>query len=527
MIQSRLSAFSPSRRRGTRALLLAGALAGAAACPTRAQKIEVLEERLENGLTLLLVPRHDEPSVAGGWVAHVGSANERPGITGIAHLFEHMMFKGTPTIGTTNYTRDLAIMDEQERIRGAMRAEEAARRQAWRRGDLDDPLGPADHSPRLRELEAAFARLVQEQRAVLVKNEFDRIYRGAGGSGMNAYTTQDATAYFVTVPANKLELFMWMESERLLHPVFREFYAERNVVLEERRMRTEATPLGKYEESLNAMFWEAHPYQWPVIGWPSDLMAISKADADAFYAAGYAPQNITLILVGDFDPAAARALVARYFGRIPRGERPLPDVVTLELPGVAEKRLNAAVDANSQVNIMWKSVPAGHRDGYALRVLGQLLDTRTGRLHKALVRERNLATDCYAMQRGMRWAGVFYAGGEAAAGHTPEEVEAGIYREVERLQQEEAPADELLKVKNNFAANEYRKLTSNGSILMQLLRSEGSGNWREFQEGGAKIQAVTAADVRRVATRYLTRENRTVGLFTRNAAVTAGTPSHD
>src|ERR1700757_1154109 len=143
---------------------------------------------------------------------------------------------------------------------------------------------------------------------------------------MNAFQTADLTAYFVAVPANKLELWMWMESERLLHPVFREFYAERDVVFEERRMRTDSTPLGKFEEEFNAMFWESSPYSWPVVGWPSDIPAISKAQADDFYATFYAPQNLTLILAGDLNIEQAVGLAKRYFERIPRGPKEAPDV---------------------------------------------------------------------------------------------------------------------------------------------------------------------------------------------------------
>src|SRR3989440_5464431 len=232
------------------------ALALLAPCMTWAQKVPVVEKTLANGMKLLLVERHDEPSVAGGWVAHVGSSNERPGITGIAHLFEHMMFKGTPTIGTKNYQKDLEIIAAQERVRDEMRQEEKKMRVAYRHGEIEDLLKPENKSPRYRELEAQFNKLITEQRDILVKNEFDRIYSGAGASSMNAFTSDDMTAYFINVPANKLELWMWMESERILHPVFREFYAERDVVFEERRMRTDSTPLGKFEEEFSAMFWE-------------------------------------------------------------------------------------------------------------------------------------------------------------------------------------------------------------------------------------------------------------------------------
>src|SRR4030095_15566168 len=164
--------------------------------------VPVIEKTLSNGMRLFMVERHDDPSVAGGWVAHVGSANERPGMTGIAHLFEHMMFKGTPTIGTTNYQRDLEIIAAQEKVREQMRAEEGLIRAAYRRGEITDILKPESKTPRYQELEKEFAKLVQDQREIIVKNEFDRIYRTAGGTGMNAFTMQDMTAYFIGVPAN-------------------------------------------------------------------------------------------------------------------------------------------------------------------------------------------------------------------------------------------------------------------------------------------------------------------------------------
>ena len=499
-------------------LILMALLAGTSAL--QAQKVPVVERQLSNGMRLLLVERHDEPSIAGGWVAHVGSSNERPGITGIAHLFEHMMFKGTPTIGTKDYAKDLAIIAEQEKIRDEMRAEERKMRVMYRRGEIDDLLKPENKTPRYRELEKEFSKLIEDQRKILVKNEFDRIYASQGGSSMNAFTTEDMTAYFVNVPANKLELWMWMESERIWHPVFREFYAERDVVFEERRMRTDSTPLGKFEEELNAMLWESAPYQWPVVGWPSDIPAISKAQADEFYATFYAPQNITLILVGDFKPEQAQALAAKYFERIPRSPREAPDVVTLEVKQAAEKRMNAEAETNPQVDILWHTVPFEHKDSYALEILGEVLSTRTGRLYKGLVLGSGVATSTYASQGSQKWAGYFNAGGEARDGHSPEEVEQGIYASLEKLKTEQAPPEELQKVKNNFAAAEYRRLTANFPILMQLIRNDGEGDWSEINDAGPKIQAVSAADVQRVANKYFNKENRTVAIYTRKPGAT-------
>jgi len=489
--------------------------------PVFAQEVPVTEHSLSNGMKVLLLERHDDPSVSGGWVAHVGSANERPGITGIAHLFEHMMFKGTPTIGTKDAQKDQAVMAQQEEVRDQMRREESKMRAAYRRGDLADLSKPESKSERYQELQKEFDQLIQSQRALLVKNEFDRIYTTAGGAGMNAFTMQDMTAYFINVPANKMELWMWMESERLLHPVFREFYAERDVVYEERRMRTESTPLGKFDETFNAIFWDAHPYHWPVIGWPSDLPSISKAQADEFYNTYYTPQNITLILVGDFDSKQILPQLERYFGRIPRGNQAPPDLVTMEVPQIAEKRMYAEAEANPQVEIRWHAVPFGHRDSYALDILGELLSGRTGRLYKGLVLGSKVATEAQAGNAAYKWAGYFTASGEAREGHKPEEVEEGIYAEIDKLKSEPVPAEELQKVKNNFAAAEFRKLSSNQAILMQLIYNDGLGDWREFNNAAAKYQAVTAEDVERVANEYLNKENRAVAIYTRKPGPTA------
>jgi predicted Zn-dependent peptidase len=487
-----------------------------------AQQVAVKEHQLSNGMKVLLLERNDAPSISGGWVARVGSVDERPGITGMAHLFEHMMFKGTPTIGTQDYEKDLEIIAAQEKVRDAMRAEERRMRAMWRRGEITNLQDPDQKTAEWKRLNEAFKKLVEDHRKVIVKNEFDRIYTANGGSRMNAYTSYDHTAYFISVPANKLELFMWMESERLLRPVFREFYAERDVVFEERRMRTESTPLGKFFESFNSLFWESHPYSWPIIGWPSDIPAISKKQADAFYATYYMPQNLTLVLVGDFKTKPALAMAEKYFGRLKKGEGLPPDVVTLEQPQKAEKRFYAEAETNPNVDVYWHTPAFGHKDTYPLSVLAQVLSTRTGRLHKELVLGKKLATDTWAWQGARKYAGEFNMGAEITESNTPEMAEQEIYRLIEQVKTEPVPAKELQKVKNNFAAAEYRRLSSNHPILMQIMRSEGLGNWREINEAGPKIQAVTPADLRRVAKKYFTKENRAVAIYTRKPGTGGG-----
>jgi len=485
-------------------------------------EINAEERTLSNGMRILLYRRPDEPTISGGWVAHVGSANERPGITGISHLFEHMMFKGSQVIGTKDYKKDLEIIAEQEKVRGEIRAEEAKLRAAFRRGEVDDVTKPENKTARQKELEKRFDELVKAQREILVKNEFDRIYTKAGGSGMNAFTNQDMTAYFITVPKNKLELWMWMESDRLANPVFREFYAERDVVFEERRMRTESTPTGRLEEAFDEMFWHGHPYTWPVVGYPSDIPAITKAQADEYFSLFYAPNNLTAILVGDFDPKEAAVLAETYFGRIPRGKTAPPEMTTLPPKWEAEMRFTGEAETNPQVAVEWHTVAFQHKDSYPLQVLAQVLNGRTGRLFKGLVLPSNaVATNATAAQQSQKYAGSFAVEAECKEGKKPEEVEKAIYAELEKLQKELVPTQELQKVKNNFAANSFRRLSSSMAILFQLIFNEGLGDWREINEGPKRIQAVSSEDVRRVAQTYLTKENRGVEVFTRKGAAAA------
>ena len=203
-------------------------------------------------------------------------------------------------------------------------------REKQRRGEIADMMDPKARTPRLQELLAEFDRLVKEQRELIVKDEMDRIYTQAGATGLNASTSEDRTFYIVSLPSNKLELWFWLESDRLANPVFREFYSERDVILEERRQTLESRPGGVVGEAFNAMTWMASPYHWEVIGWPSDISQVTREQANEFFATYYAPNNITAILVGDFDADAAYALAEKYFGRIPANPKGVPEVITLE-----------------------------------------------------------------------------------------------------------------------------------------------------------------------------------------------------
>ena len=478
-----------------------------------AQQVPVQEYVLSNGLKLLMVPKKGDPNVAAGWVAKAGSVNERPGITGISHLFEHMMFKGTHTVGTSDIQKDLKMIDQMDAIKAEIRKEEQAQIQRLRLGEVSDLTDPKNRTARHNELLQELAKLEKDEKDILIKNEFDKIYTSAGASGMNAGTTGDFTVYFINVPANKLELWFWMESDRLLNPVFREFYSERDVVREERRLGVESTPTGKFNEEYNALFWSSSPYSWPVVGWPSDLDALTREEALAYFALNYAPNNLTACLVGDFDPARAKELAERYFGRLKRNPQVASPVRTREVEQQAEKRMIAYAETNPEARIRYHSVADGHVDEPVLTVMGSLLAGRTGRLFKALVLDQKVANSASAGQNGQKWEGYFMLSAVAKPGNTPEQVEQALYKEIVKLQKDKVPERELQKVKNRFAADNFRRVQNNFFLMLQLLVADNGRGWQSFNEDPKKIAAVTADDVQRVANKYFKPENRAVAIY--------------
>lgn len=482
-----------------------------------AQEVDVREETLTNGMRLLMVERHESPVIAAGWVARVGSVNERLGITGISHLFEHLMFKGTETIGTRDYEADKQVREQQDAVYEQMQQEYRKLREMRRQGKINGSiLDPANQTPRLKELRVKLEQLFEKERELIVKDELDQIYTREGASGLNAGTTEDQTFYFVTVPANKLELWFWLESDRLLNPVFREFYAERNVVREERRMRVESTPTGRIDEIFRTMFWQSSPYNWPVIGWASDVEAISREQAEDYFSTYYAPNNITAVLVGDFDSDRALELAQKYFGRVPRGENEPPEVITEEIVQDGEKRFHASAETNPQVGVRYHAVPFNHADEFALRVLAEILNGRTGRLYRSLVEEKEVAVgQPFSSVRALKYEGYFELGAQVKEGVDPVQVESALLAELQKLKEEPVGDRELQKIKNQEMANSFRRLQSNFGLLVQLLFYDSLGDWRYLNESSARIQGVTPDDIQDVANRYFSENQRNVFVYVR------------
>jgi predicted Zn-dependent peptidase len=491
--------------------------------PAVAQQVDVTEFTLDNGMKFLLYPRTEEPNIiAAGWLAKVGSVNERPGITGISHFFEHMMFKGTDTIGTRDPEADKQMRLKQKAIRDRILEITLSKQYArWKDGEIDDPWDPSNDTEELAKLRGELKDLMEEHKKMIVNNEFDKVYTDLGASGMNAFTSNDVTFYFINVPANKLELWAWMESDRLSNSVFREFFAERDVVHEERRLRTESTPTGIFQEQFDAMFWQASPYNWPVIGWTADLNSYTKEEADRYYSVYYQPSNLVGVIVGDFKVEEAKPLIQKYFNRLKPGTQTVPPVATLEMPQMAEQRMYAECDCQPQVEVRYKAVPFGHKDIYPLQVMAGVLNGRSGRLYKSLIEGKKIASSANAdpggFFGGLKYAGYWSFSAETKGEAKPEELEAAWYEELAKLQKEPITDRELQKVKNQNAANAYRRLQSNFFLLVQIGLFENFGDWRHINEDPKRIAAVTAEDVMRVANKYFDKKNRTVGIYNRLA----------
>jgi predicted Zn-dependent peptidase len=283
-------------------------------------------------------------------------------------------------------------------------------------------------------------------------------------------------------------------------------------------MRVESDPTAKFEEQFDSMFWASLPYHHPVVGWPSDVESITLAQAQRFFATYYAPNNITAALVGDFDSGQALALAKKYLGRIPRGPVPPPPVVTEEIEQLSERRMLAEADTNPSVTLRWHAVPLAHRDAPALDVLDSILNGRTGRLYKALVEQQQLATgEPYSSLSAMKYGGSLEVGAELADGVEHRQVEEALLAEIERLQKEPVGERELQKVKNQSLADSYRRLQSNFYLLLQLLLYDVWDDWSYLNESPARIQAVTAEDLQRVAAAYLKPNTRNVLWYSRKA----------
>jgi zinc protease len=404
--------------------------------------LDIKEFRLDNGLQVLILEDHAVPLVTVQVWYRVGSRNERPGITGISHFLEHMMFKGTPKYGPGLYTQ-----------------------------------------------------LIQRY-----------------GGTQNAFTSYDMTAYYSVLPSSRLELALDLEADRMAHLLLdlHEIKAEREVVKEERRLRENA-PTGPMYEVLGALAYKAHPYNWPVIGWMSDIESITREELEAHYKTYYVPNNATVIIVGDVDTSQTMVAVRRYFESLPQGSPP-PPVRPPEPPQLGEHRAEIPRPTALAALAMAYHIPAfDHADALPLEVLGQILSQgQSSRLYRDLVYQRQLATSISANADLRIDPGLFIIGSMVQAGKTPAEVEAAVYEQVEQVTVESIADRELEKAINQALSGFVFRQDS----IQQQAFTIGSfhilQSYKVINEYIERLRGVTKQDVARVARTYLTKTNRTV-----------------
>ena len=481
-------------------LLLLQALATAQDVASFEKRITV--KTLPNGLTLLICERPEAPVFSFFTLVDAGSAQDPLRATGLAHMFEHMAFKGTDKIGTTDYAAEKMALAKVETAYTAYIAER------------DKTVGRDE--AKLKQLEKAWKDAIAEADKYVVPNEFGKIIEQNGGEDLNAFTNYDETGYHYSLPENRLELWAYLESERFLHPVMREFYKERNVVIEERRMRTDSNPIGRLLEQFNAAAFEAHPYHRPTVGWMSDLNTFSATEAQHFFDTYYIPANMVVAVAGDVKSSQAMPILEKYFSRLPAHPQP-DEATTTEPPQNSERR----------VVLKEKTQPlyleGYHRPDYRTKddavydaITDLMSEGRTSRLYRALVRDKKIASFSagFTGLPGLKYPHLFAFYAFPLPGHTPQEVADAIHAEIDRLKKEDISDDELKMIKTRSKANLIRGLAENEGLATQLATYQRRyGDWRELFRSVDRIDQVTKADIRRVANEIFVDTNRTVGII--------------
>src|SRR5262245_29834575 len=511
------SALRPALAPAIAATLLAAAVLSV---PAHAQDLAQVEQKvtvhkLGNGWTFIIYERPIAPVFSFSSYVDVGSAQEVPGITGLAHMFEHMAFKGTPNIGTNDYNDEKKVLDKIDAAYAALDTE--------RRKPNADPT-------KVASLEKNFKDLQEAADKYIVKNEFGELVDRYGGIGLNAGTGADSTEYHYSLPSNRVELWAYLESERFMHPVFREFYKERDVVKEERRLRTESTPQGRLIEQFLSTAFIAHPYHQPTVGYMSDLNSFSREDAERFYKEHYVPSNIVTALVGDLNAKDVIPILDKYFGRIPKGETP-PPLRTVEPPQTAEKMIRMPDPAQPAYFEGYHKGAVTDPDEPVFDAIGQILSSgRTSRLYRSLVRDKQIAVGAQARGGfpGDKYPNLFLISAVPARGHTPEEVRTEIHAQLDRLKTEDVTDDELAMVKTRTEARLIRTLGANQGLAVNLAEYQSMrGDWRELFRSVDKFEKASKSDIKRVAQKTFMDTNRTVGIIETTPAKTALSGSGD
>ena len=457
----------------------------------------ITEFSLSNGLKFIVLENHDAPVVSFVTYADVGGVDEPDGQTGVAHFLEHLAFKGTKDIGTKNYQREKLYLNLMDTVFAQIEAAEAA-------GD----------KAKLEQLKQEFSRLQSMANSFVQQNEYGRIVDTAGGVGLNAATSADYTSYFYSFPANKLELWMSLESERFLEPVFREFYKEKQVILEERRLRTDNSPLGKTIEQFLGTAFSEHPYQRPTIGYNEDIRNLTRENVRDFFDKYYAPNNLTIVIAGDVNPKEVEKLAQAYFGRFPKQPAP-PEVTVVEPPQQETKEFTLELPTQPLYLEGYHIPSIEHPDYPVYEVLSSLLSSgRTSRLYQSLVENQQiaLAAQGFSGFPGDKYPNLILFYAQTAPGHTVDEIATALREEINLLKTQPVSETELNRVKTQLKAGLLRSLDSNIGMARLLAEYEAkTGSWRNIFDDLQTIIEVTPEDIQRIAQTTFTPENRTVG----------------
>lgn len=479
-------------------------------CPVQARAtdnpLQRFEEKvtrfvLENGLKFLVIERHKAPVVSFVSFVDAGSVNEPRGLTGMAHVLEHMAFKGTQKIGTRNWEKEQPLLEKRDELYNRW----------WREKNRQDP-----DQRRLRNLWAEFEKTRNKAAEYVLTNEYSKIYEQNGGVNLNAATSTDSTMYQVSLPSNRVELWFWLESDRLRHPVWRELHTEKQVVREERRMRVESDPVGALLEEVLALSYKAHPYQHPVIGWDSDILALRATDLTRFLQTYYVPQNITIAIAGDVEPSRIKALAEEYFSQLPSGSPPLP--VSTQEPEQKGERTVRMFSEHQPVYVQaYQTVDQMHPDAPVLQILADILAYgRTSRLYGELVLRQELAADVSVFYGypGRKYPALFLVYALPNRGVSLETLARALEEELKRVKDQGVNPEEVDRARTKARADLIRRLDSNLGLAKSLARAEAQkGDWRDPFLYLQELERVSAQDVRETARKYLQPGKRSVGMI--------------
>jgi len=465
---------------------------------------KVKEFTLSNGMKFFVYERHEVPTFAGMIMVKVGSVDERKGETGMAHFFEHMAFKGTTVMGTKDYQKEKPLLEEMDKIGYELSAE-------YLKGNQADQA-------KLNALREKLGKLQEEHRQIVLKDELDRIYSENGGEFLNASTSNDTTQYFVMLPANRLELWFLIESERFKDLVFREFYSERDVIAEERRMGEDNDPDGFLNEEYQNVAFVLHPYRHSVVGYMEDIQSYTKDKAINFFKTFYIPNNMTAAVVGDVKLEEVRKLAEKYFGDIPRGPEP-PRQSVIEPKQKGERRVTVRFDAEPRLEIGYHMPAYPDKDYLTLDLISMILSRgASSRMYRDLVTNRKIALNvsAYTGSPGERYPSLFEVYATPRYPNKPEDLEKAIYEHLERLKKEPVSAEEIEKALNMAEASLYRSIgfAENVFLAMRLLNNviiygDMDADFKQVEA----MKKITPEDIMDTAKRILNESNRTVGIL--------------